>query len=310
MRVSDVGDLVQEWVNEHGQHLPGFSGAYLFGSLATMSGEAMFATYRDVDLIVVLDSGTKQTDDNLEVPYKGLMLEVGFIGLDEHRDAEVVLARPDRAGSLARTRILADPLGFLAPLQREVARRYAERRWVEARCEAEKRDAREALQSMGQAPAPYPRLFALVGTIFGLAGLLAVARLKMPTSRRALSGMQSALESEGRPDLYAGVLDVCGVAGLTLRQVQGYHAEMLRAFDRAVEVRRTFVPYSFKVQPHLRPYVDEAIAELITEGHHREAAFFLTLPYSTVNAILQKDASEQEKPGYQAGFDGLLDGLD
>jgi hypothetical protein len=345
---------------------------------------------------MVLDSGTRGTDENLEIAYEGLMLEVGFIGLDEHQ-AEAVLARPDRAGTLARTRILADPNGVLAALQQEVAGAYAERRWVAARCDVEKQTVAESLAALidapgplprlyglvgaifglagllavarlevptnrraqvglkqmleaegraelhgevlevcgvaglsrsqveahhramlrafdlavlAEAPAPLPRLYGLVGVMFGLAGLLAVARLEVPTNRRALVGLKQMLEAEGRAELHGEVLEVCGVAGLSRSQVEAHHRAMLRAFDLAVQVRRTFVPYSFKIEAHVRPYANEAIAELIEEGHHREVALYLALPFSTANAVVQNDAQETEKLATQAEFDRLLGGFD
>jgi hypothetical protein len=309
IRVGEIGDLAQEWVELHGRHLAGFQGAYLFGGIAGLGPDEPFATYRDVDLIVVLDSGTRGTDENLEVAYRGLMLEVGFIGLDEHR-AEAVLARPDRAGTLARTRILADPSGVLTALQQEVARAYAERRWVVARCDVERQAVEEGLGALLDAPGPLPRLYGLIGAIFGLAGLLAVARLEVPTNRRALVGLKQMLEAEGRGGLHGEVLEVCGVASLSRAEVEAHHRAALRAFDLAVAVKRTFVPYSFKVQAHVRPYVDEAIAELIDEGHHREATLYLALPFSTTNAVVRNDASDADKLTTQTEFDRLLDDLD
>jgi hypothetical protein len=310
MRVGEIGDLVQEWVGVHGEEIPGYCGAYLFGSIATLPPDAPLATYRDVDVIVVLDSGTKPTDANLEVLYKGLMLEVGFIGLDEHRDAEAILARPDRAGNFAHTRILADPTGVLMPLQQEVRRSYADRRWVVARCDAEKQALVESLDAMSDPPIPLLRLLALVGVMFGMAGLVAVARLEIPTSRRALIRLKQQLQQEARADLYAEALDVCGVTGMEVAEVKAYHRDLLSAFDRAAQVKRTVVPYGFKVEPHTRPYTNEAIAELIDEGYHREAAFYLALPYGAVNAIIQNDAPEEERAAVQAGFDRLLASLD
>lgn len=310
MQVGEIGDLVQEWVEVHGQRILGYCGAYLFGSIATLPPDASFATYRDVDVIIVLNSGTRPTDANLEVPYKGLMLEVGFIGLDEHQSAEAVLVRPDRAGTFAHTRILGDPTGTLVPLQQEVRRSYAERHWVRARFDVEKQALAGGLDAMPHAPAPVPRLLALVQVAFGLAGLLAVARLEMPTSRRALIQLKRHLEEEGRADLYTEVLAVCGVAAMEVAEVKGHHRNLLSAFDRAVEVKQTFVPYGFKVEAHTRPYADEAIAELIDEGYHREAAFFLALPYGGVSAIIQNDAPEEERAAVQAGFDRLLAALD
>lgn len=310
LHVGEIGDLVQEWVDREGRHLPGFCGAYLFGSIATMPEDAPFATYRDVDVIVVLDSGTKRTDENLEIPFKGLMLEVGFIGMDEHRDAEATLARPDRAGMIAATRILADPLGVLAPLQCEVRRHYADPEWVATRCMVEKQMMTDGLHAMLASSEPIPRLLALVPVAFGMAGLLDVARLVVPTSRRALVRLRRRLSLAGRAALFEEILSVCGVETLSRAEVEEFHRIMLAAFDRAVQVKHSILPYSFKVEAHTRPCVNEAIAEMIAEGHHREAAFYLALPYGGVTAIIQHDAPDAERPSVQAEYDRVLDALD
>jgi hypothetical protein len=85
---------------------------------------------------------------------------------------------------------------------------------------------------------------------------------------------------------------------------------MLSAFDRAVEVKRSVVPYSYKVEAHTRPYADEAIVEMIDEGYHREAVLYLGLVYGGVNAIIQNDAPQGERAAVQAGYDRLLSSLD
>ncbi|HEX8919526.1 MAG TPA: hypothetical protein VF898_13570 [Chloroflexota bacterium] len=188
MRVGEIGDLVQEWVDGHGRQIPGYCGAYLFGSIATLPPDAPFATYRDVDVIVVLDSGTRSTDDNLEVLYKGLMLEVGFIGLDEHRSADALLARPDRAGNFACTRILGDPTGLLVRVQQEVKESFAERRWIAARCDAQKQGLSASLDAMSVPPVPLLRFLALVRVVFGMAGLLAVQRHQCHHPERCSGG--------------------------------------------------------------------------------------------------------------------------
>ena len=48
-----------------------------------MPKDATFSSFRDVDLIVVLKSGPKSEEENLELPYKGVVLEVGFRGVLE-----------------------------------------------------------------------------------------------------------------------------------------------------------------------------------------------------------------------------------
>src|SRR5215207_8257961 len=126
LRVEEVVAIVREWVDLHACHLPDFAGAYLWGGITALPGDAPFHLYRDVDVVVVLTQGAQ--DDNLEVLYRGVMLEVISKNLEAHQDAEAVLADPSAGPNIATTQILADPTGILVPLHQAVAADYGRRR--------------------------------------------------------------------------------------------------------------------------------------------------------------------------------------
>src|SRR6476660_8196573 len=88
----EVVEIVREWVNLHARHLPDFAGAYLWGGITALPPEAPFHLYRDVDVVVVLTKGAQ--DDNQEILYRGVLLEVISKNLEDHRDAQAVLANP------------------------------------------------------------------------------------------------------------------------------------------------------------------------------------------------------------------------
>src|SRR4051794_38841163 len=87
--VAEVIAIVREWVNRHARHRPDFAGAYLWGGITALPPDAPFPLYRDVDVVVVLTQGAPEDDE--EVFYRGLMLEVISINLAKHQDAEAVL---------------------------------------------------------------------------------------------------------------------------------------------------------------------------------------------------------------------------
>ncbi len=74
--VADVVDIVREWVGLHARHLPDFAGAYLWGGITALPADAPFPLYRDVDVVVVVTQGARE--DNLEVLYRGVMLEINW----------------------------------------------------------------------------------------------------------------------------------------------------------------------------------------------------------------------------------------
>jgi hypothetical protein len=301
--VREVIEIVREWVDLHARHLPGFAGAYLWAGITALPPDEPFPLYRDVDVVVVMQEGTQ--DDTVEVFYRGLMLEVISIDLEAHRDAEAILANPSHGPNMATTRILADPTGILTPLHLKVASDYGRRRWVEARCERETDSANKHLAAMQTASTPQERLDAVWALLSALSGLLAVAQLKRPTTRRTLALLREMLEALGRPDLHEAVLALFGSAHMSREDVQAILDRSVAAFNRSVEVYKTPTPYGFTIRPHLRPYISEAGQEMIDEGNYREAMFWITALASESYLVLQNDAPDGEKRGFSAELQAL-----
>jgi hypothetical protein len=245
--VADVVDIVREWVDLHAGHLPDFAGAYLWGGLTALPADAPFPLFRDVDVVVVLAKGAQ--DDNLEILYRGLMLEVISQDLVAHHDAEAVLANSSHGPNMATTQILADPTGILTALHHAVAADYGRRHWIQARCDEEKAAAEKFLAVMRQASTPIDILDSLRPFLGALSGLLAVAQLKRPTTRRTLALLRELLEEQGRADLHEAALTLMGSAHMSRADVQALLDQSVLAFDRAVEVYQTSTPYGFALRP-------------------------------------------------------------
>lgn len=303
MTVGEVIEIVREWVDLHARYLPDFAGAYLWGGITAMPADALFPLYRDVDVVVVLPEGAQ--DDTVEVFYRGLMLEVISINLEAHQDAEAILANPSHGPNMATTQILADPSGILTPLHRAVAAQYGQRRWVEARCAKERALADKHLATMRQVSTPADRLDAVWAFLSALSGLLAVAQLKRPTTRRTLTLLRELLEAQGRPDLNEAALTVMGSAHMSSTDVQAMLDQSVVAFDRSVEVYRTPTPYGFTMRAFLRPYLAEATQEIIDEGNHREAIFWIMALASESYLVLRNDAPDAEKPVFAAQLQAM-----
>jgi hypothetical protein len=296
--VSEVIEIVREWVDLHARYLPDFAGAYLWGGITALPANAPFPLYRDVDVVVVLPEGAQP--DTVEVFYRGLMLEVISIDLKDHQDAEAILANPSQGPNLATTQILADPTGILEPLHQAVAAQYRQRRWIQARCDKEKASADKQLVAMRQASTPTARSDSVWAFLGALSGLLAVSQLKRPTTRRTLTLLRDLLEAQGRPDLNEVALKVMGSAHMSRPDVQALLDETVIAFDRSVEVYETPTPYGFTIKPHLRPYLVAATQEMIDEGSHREAVYWIAALAGESYLVLQNDAPDAEKPLFAA----------
>jgi hypothetical protein len=305
--VREVIEIVQEWVNLHARHLPDFAGAYLWAGITALPPDAPFPLYRDVDVVVVLPEGAQ--DDTVEVFYRGVMLEVISIDLKAHEDAEAILSNPSHGPNMATTQILADPTGILTPLHRKVAAEYGRRRWIEARCEKEKESAEMHLAAMQAASTHQERLDSVWAFLSALSGLLAVAQLKRPTTRRTLALLGELLNEQRRSDLHEAALALFGSAYMSRADVQAALDLSVAAFDRSVEVYKTPTPYGFTIRPHLRPYLAEATQEMIDEGNHREAMFWISALAGESYLVLQNDAPDEEKSEFAAQLQAMYAAL-
>lgn len=305
MNIGQVIALAKEWVETYGSRIPGFCGAHLNGSLNYTPHDAPFSASSDVDINVVLQGA--QTGNPQDLPYKGLILEYGSLSLERYRSSELVLADPELAANLAVDSILSDPIGILAPLHTTVAKEYPRRKWVLARCEAEKQQTRQGLERLQHARSPVEAVSNL-GAFFsaGLTGLIAVANLTPPTHRRCLILMKELLEQHGRADLHEDVLKLLGFAHLHTVPVQAYLHDCAEAFDCAVRVTRTAVPFGFKLHAHVRPYFIEGTQEMIVAGYPREAMYWILAGVMIANGAIQVDASDDEKRYFQAKMNRLL----
>jgi hypothetical protein len=305
MNVQQVIEQVSVWVEREGRQIPGFRGAHLMGSILTMPHDAPFPLYRDVDLNIVVGDEMHTTTTH-DVAAGGLMLEYSTISIARYRSPEDVLANPELAANLAVDGILVDPHGILAPLHQAVAAQYAQRHWVLARCAYERQVVTQALEGLRGALTPSEALWSLSNVALFLSGLLAEASLRPPTHRRCLVLLRDVLHAAGRRDLHEATLQLLGWAHLRRQDVETYLHDCALAFDRAVAVTRTPVPFQAKFQSHIRPYIIDGAQEMIGQGYHREAMFWVSGFLLFANAAIQTDAPAAEKSDYQARLDRLL----
>jgi len=307
MNVGQVIELAKEWVEIYGSQIPGFCGAHLMGGLNYTPKDSSFPNYKDVDINILVRDGNGW--DTHDLSYKGLILEYGSVNIEEYQSAEKVLADPRLASNLAVNSILSDPTGMLASLHKTVELEYPRRKWVLARCDAAKNSAKNSLNELSRANSPLDAYRHLAGLILDLSGLIAIAGLRPPTHRRSLVLAKNVLETWRQADLHEEILKVYGSAHLTKMQVEAYLPACEAAFDKAVEVTRTPIPFAFKLHPHVKPYFIEGSREMIEEGYHREAVLWISVgTFIATNAILT-DAPENDKPPFLAAAHKFLSDL-
>jgi hypothetical protein len=133
--------------------------------------------------VVVADSRDVEVRD---IAYRGRLVEYGLLGWQDYASATAVLSSAEPAPRLGAKTILADPQRRLGPLQQILAREFAQRRWVVARCAWMRRAVDQILAAMHTAATLDGAYFCLVRVVVDLAGGVALAALRPPTHRRDL----------------------------------------------------------------------------------------------------------------------------
>jgi hypothetical protein len=108
--------------------------------------------------------------------------------------------------------------------------------------------------------------------------------------------MRATLAKYDRLDLYDGILELLSVKDVDRDQAQQFLDEGAKAFDRAVAIRRTPIPFGHKLHPHLHPYFVETCQGMIDEGYHREALGWTTPFVLAASDIIKFDGDEAENP--------------
>jgi hypothetical protein len=309
MNARQVRQITQEWVTGNLDHYPGLVAAHLVGGITTTPHYAPFPSYKDVDFHMIFAPGSPALKplgpflSNVEVLYKGLMLEGGMKPMSEYQSAAAALANPEIAHHLMVDQsILYDPTGMLQALRKQVSREFARRDWVRARIEHERRGLQGALANLPMARAGGGSGEVLLGYTFTfLTALLCVATLRPPsTGSQASLRMCEVLAEANRLELYEEALATLGVAKTSRARVEQFLREGIEAFDLAVTIKHSPHPAGHKLHAHLRPYFVESCQSLMQEGRHREALYWLILFHLSACDVILMDGPDAQKPKFAA----------
>jgi hypothetical protein len=312
--------IAETWLLEEAPRVPEFVGAILAGSTRARDPETPHPPASDVDIFLWVDAEVPSDIEHPRGPFaprkllrSGVVLEPSFHDARRIADPEAVLGDVHLGAAFADPLILLDPAGRLAAVAHAVGPEYSRRRHVRRRL-AQALGLFEAVSSHPRAPdlpalAPCWR-----NVVLALAGIFAaiapqVAALRFPTVRRSLVVARQVLAESGRDDLADALLRLAGSAALSRAEVEERVAELWPAYDAAVEVRRTPVVMDWNVSREARALECAAIAELVDEGHHREAACPLLQLRTVVQGILENDGDEKVRAWSRAGYGRLLASL-
>lgn len=312
--------VAEVWLREEARGVPELVGAILAGSTRTRDAEAPHPAASDVDVFLWVDA---EVPSNIEHPRDrfaprkilrdGIVLEPSFHDARRIADSATVLGDVHLAAAFADPLILLDPAGRLAAVANAVRPEYRRRRHVQRRL-VQALTLLEAMSAAPRAPAlptlaPCWRNAALALTVMCSAVAPLVAALRVPTVRRSLVVAREVLAEAGRQDLADALLRLAGSATLSRAEIEERVDELWSAYDAAVEARRTPVVMDWNVSRDARALERAAIGELLSEGHHREAAYPLLQLRTAAQGILENDGSDEVRAWSRAGYGRLLASL-
>jgi hypothetical protein len=291
MRVHEVKAVAREWVLEHGQKTPGFVGAYIAGSANVLPDDAEYPATSDLDMMLVLEDPGDALKPGKFI-YRGALLEASYLDRSMLSPPEAVLESATFAWSFRRPSVILDPTGMLRALHEVVAREFARRRWVRARCErALERIGSSAQQSNDEAPL-HDQVTASAFTAGITCFPLLAAALKDATVRKRYVAAREVLARYERLDFHEELLALLGCAEMARARVEHHLEGVTRAFDAAKRARKTPYRFGSDISDAARPISIDGSRELIERGLHREAVFWLAATYGRCRHILSVDAPE------------------
>lgn len=301
--VKQAKEIAREWVETEGVRLPHFAGAFHTGSLLWAADDDIVPPSSDVDVMVVLD-GAEPPVKIGKFRWRGVLLEVSFMPGDLLAPPEAVLGNYHLASSLRFPGIIADPTGRLAQIQQLVARDFADRRWVLARCEQAMARVRGWIAGAHESnPLPTQVSAWLFGT--GVTThLLLVAALRNPTVRRRYVAARSLLAEHGRLDFHETLLELAGFAALTPARVTHHITALSTVYDAATRVDAPTFRFSSDISEQARPISIDGSHELVAQGLHREAAFWIVATYA--RCLTKFSLAGADAAAFDDGFRELL----
>lgn len=307
MRVGEAKAAARRWVATEAAGAPGFAGAFFHGAINWLADADPFPDGSDLDVMLVLDGELPPTKIGKFV-YDGVLLEVSQLSRAQLGTAEEILGQSHLAGSFMGPGIIADPTGTLTPLQAAVAREYARRPWVRARCEHARDKALHGLRVDEAAPF-HDQVNAWLFPTGIATHVLLVAGLRNPTVRRRYATTRDLLREYGHEEFYETLLAQLDPAAMTQERAAEHLAALGAAFDDAAAIIRAPFFFAADISARARPIAIGGSRELIARGLHREALFWIVATYCRCMAVFAQDGTPDLRARHDPGFRRLLGDL-
>ena len=307
--VREAKHIAQDWVEAEAPKIPKFRGAFLIGSLNFRNEEESLPPTSDVDVRIVVDIEDPELiyEQGLEqqiLTVQGITLDVGFDPIQYFSQAEKVLADFRFACHFSVPNILSDTSGDLSKIQKTVAVQYPRKKWVRTRIEGVRDLVLSSFDNL-KAGTVEECMMHLPLAVMGIAQIPALANLMNPTMKKCFVVFQKLMENHGKQVLFESLLRLFGSHSMDREDVEKYLEDLSITFDRAVEIIRSPSLGDF-VNIAARPVVIDGSWEMVNDGFHREAMFWIATMRAICQATIQQDASEEEQILYAEQYMKLL----
>ncbi len=292
------------WVLTEAGTDPAITGAFFHGSIVTMSDDAPLSATSDVDVMVVRRQGDPGVRPGKFV-HGGALLEVSYLTEEQIRSPQDILGQYQLAGSFRTPGIILDPTGHLTAVQAVVGRDFAQREWVRRRCEHAQAKVLNGFPLRDDDLWPSQNNAWLFPAGVTTHGLL-VAGLRNPTVRRRYQTTRELLADYGELGIYGTLLDLLGATDLSPERASHHFATMTDAFDAAQRVIRSPFFFAADISDAGRPVAIDGSAEMIADGAHREAMFWVAVTWSRCLQVLQTDGAGVDIASYEQAYGDLL----
>jgi len=122
--------------------------------------------------------------------------------------------------------------------------------------------------------------------------VLLVAGLRNPTVRRRYAAVRQLLVDYYRLDFHERLLALLGCADMDRQQVEHHLDAVTEAFDAAKAAFKTPYRFGSDIADAARPISIDGSRELVEQGLHREAVFWIAATFSRCRAIIAVDAPD------------------
>jgi hypothetical protein len=308
MIVKQARAVARRWVIDEASNLPGFHGAFFHGSAAWLPDDAILPTTSDLDVVVVLTEPNPPQKPGKFI-YRDVLLDVTYLLSHELRSPEWVLGQSHLAGSFRRPSVISDPSGWLTEINAAVSKDFAKRRWVVRRCEHARDKVLQNLESVHESEMFPDQVTAWLFATGVTTHVLLAAGLKNPTVRSRYVAVRQLLADYQRSEFYDTLLNLLGCAHMTRDQVEHHLAALIDVFDATKAVIKTPFFFASDISDIGRPVAIDGSRELIEQGDHREAVFWIVATYSRCQKVLHFDAPVGMQQRFSPGFLHLLGDL-